>query len=65
MFLKISVYQIFVDKVIDLLMSSSSKAAQRVQIDHYIDKTSEEVVSKLKNITEKVVFSLEDFYSSL
>ena len=34
-------------------------------MDHYIDKTSEEVVSKLKNITEKVVFTLEDFYSVL
>lgn len=36
-----------------------------MQIDHYIDKESEEVVSKLTNITEKVVFTLEDFYSVL
>jgi hypothetical protein len=61
MFLKMSVYQVFVDKVIDLL----GRGVQRVQVDHYIDKNSEEVVSKLKNINEKVVFTLEDFYSAL
>ena len=51
------------DKVLDLL--SVAQRANRVQIDHYIDKESEEVVSKLKNINEKVVFTLEDFYSVL
>jgi len=38
---------------------------QKVSVDHYIDKGSEEVVSKLKNITEKIIFTLEDFYSVL
>mmetsp|Transcript_30795 Transcript_30795/g.30291 ORF Transcript_30795/g.30291 Transcript_30795/m.30291 type:complete len:137 (+) Transcript_30795:680-1090(+) len=67
MFLKVCVYQIFVDKVIDLLQGSAHtvKISSKVQVDHYIDKESEEVVSRLKNITEKVVFTLEDFYSVL
>jgi hypothetical protein len=66
MFLKVSLYQIFVDKVLDLLSSGSGAAKRdRAQVDHYIDKECEEVVSKLKNITEKVVFTLEDFYSVL
>jgi len=60
----VSIYHIFVDKVIDLL-SGSTRANSRVQLEHYIDKETEEVVSRLKNITEKVVFSLEDFYSVL
>lgn len=65
MFLKVSVYQIFVDKVLDLLNGTSSSFKQKVSIDHYIDKETEEVVSKIKNITEKVVFTLEDFYGVL
>lgn len=56
-----SCYQIFIDKILDLL-SSSLSTKSKVHIDHYIDKQSDEVVSKLKNLTEKVVFSLEDFY---
>lgn len=34
-------------------------------LDHFIDKQSEQVVSKLKNVSEKIVFSLEDFYAVL
>jgi hypothetical protein len=65
MFLKVSVYQIFVDKVLDLLPVNNKRHSPSVKLEHYIDKDSEEVVSKLKNITEKVVFTLEDFYSVL
>lgn len=53
------------DKVLDLLKPNSKKHGSNVKVDHYIDRESEEVVSKLKNITEKVVFTLEDFYSVL
>jgi len=63
MYLKVSIYQVFVDKVLDLLGGTGSRGAPRVQVEHYIDRDSEEVVSKLKNITEKIVFSLEDFYA--
>lgn len=65
MFLKVSVYQIFVDKVLDLLNGTNNPSNKKVSIDHYIDKETDEVVSKIKNITEKVVFTLEDFYGVL
>ena len=66
MFLKVSVYQIFTDKIMDLLSLKTNKApSNRVYIDHFIDNKSQEVVAKLRNITEKVVLNLEDFYSVL
>ena len=51
------------DRILDLL--SPSLRAKNPKVDHYIDRESEEVVSKLNNLTEKVVFTLEDFYSVL
>jgi hypothetical protein len=56
---------VFVDRVLDLLSTSTSGRNSKVKVDHFIDRESEEVVSKLKNITQKVVFTLEDFYSVL
>lgn len=38
MFLKVSVYQIFTDKIMDLLAVKNTKnAGNRVFIDHYLD----------------------------
>lgn len=54
--------------MLDLLIVSGANnkwSNSKVKVDHYIDKANKEVVSKLKNITEKVVFTLEDFYSVL
>ena len=34
-------------------------------MEHFVDKQSQEVVCKLKNLTEKVVLNIEEFYSVL
>eukprot|EP00347_Sterkiella_histriomuscorum_P021720 403333001 len=65
MFLKISVYQIFIDKVLDLLSNNKAPTTHKAQVNHFIDKETKEVVSKLSNISEKAIFNLEDFYSVL
>ncbi|CDW75105.1 low quality protein: centromere-associated protein e [Stylonychia lemnae] len=66
LFLKIQVYQIFVDKVLDLLNTSrQALSAQNARVSSYIDNETKEVVSKLANVTEKAIFNLEDFYSVL
>ena len=65
-FLKVGVYQVFQDKILDLLSTKNVKnSSQRVTVDHYQDKHSNEVVSRLKNLTEKVVLNIEEFYSVL
>jgi len=50
----------------DLLSTKGTKnSSNKIVVDHVIDKKSDEVVSKLRNVTEKVVLNLEDFYSVL
>lgn len=54
------------DKILDLLSTKNTKNSSKIAyIDHLIDKKSEEVITKLRNVTEKVVLNLEDFYSGL
>lgn len=66
MFLKISVYQIFADKILDLLSPKGLRPQNReVALDHMIDPRSEEVVSKIRNLNERVILTLEDFYNVL
>ncbi|CDW80672.1 kinesin motor domain containing protein [Stylonychia lemnae] len=67
MFLKMTVYQVFIDKILDLLASRASKSnsSRQAYVDHVIDPKTQEVVSRLKNITEKIILNLEDFYSLL
>ena len=60
MFIKMSVYMIYCDRIYDLL---SSKSAKKVKREHYIDPSSQQVVSKFVNMTEKIVLNLEQYYS--
>ena len=65
-FLRIGVYQVFQDKILDLLSTKSVKnSSSRITVDHFMDKQSQEVVCKLKNLTEKIVLNIEEFYSVL
>ena len=57
MFIKMSVYMIYCDKIYDLLCTKSAK--KNVKIEHYIDPSSAQVVSKFTNMTEKLVLNLE------
>ena len=43
-------------------MKNSSK---RIITEHFVDKQTQEVVCKLKNLTEKIVLNIEEFYSVL
>ena len=61
MFIKVSVYMIYCDKIYDLLCSKSQK--KNVKLEHYIDPQSQQVVSKFTNMTEKLVLSLEQYYA--
>lgn len=52
-----SVYMIFCDRIYDLLSAKSAK--KNVKIEHYIDQSSQQVVTKFSNMTEKIILSLE------
>ena len=60
MFIKVSVYMIYCDRIYDLL---SNKSAKKVKKEHYIDPQSLQVVSKFVNMTERLVLNLEQYYA--
>ena len=62
LFIKMSVYMIYCDRIYDLL---STKSAKKVKREHYIDPQSQQVVSKFVNMTEKLVLNLEQYYATI
>jgi len=60
-FIKMSVYLIYCDRIFDLLSAKSSK--KNVKLEHYIDQATSQVVTKFSNMTEKLVLSLEQYYA--
>lgn len=71
-FLKISVYMVYMDQTIDLLSKSkqvvypeNQDGAPRPSIQHYLDESSNLVVSRLVNLNERLVLCAEDFYLAI
>ena len=60
MFIKVSIYMIYCDRIYDLL---SSKTGRKIKIEHFIDPQSQQVVSKFVNMSERVIFNLEQYYA--
>lgn len=54
-FLRMSVYMIYCDRIFDLIGKSQSK----VKLEQYIDRQSQQVVSRFVNLSEKLIMSLE------
>ena len=60
LFVKMSMYMIYCDRIYDLL---SQKSGKKVKKESYIDQNSQQVVSKFVNMTERVVLNLEQYYA--
>lgn len=60
-YLKMSVYMIYCDRIFDLLGQSQHK----VRLEQYIDRQSQQVVSRFVNISEKLILNLEQYYSAM
>lgn len=60
LFIKGSIYMIYCDRVYDLL---SNKSAKKVRNEHYIDPSTQQVVSKFVNMTERLILNLESYYA--
>lgn len=51
---------IYCDRIYDLL---STKSGKKVKRESYIDPASQQVVTKFVNMTERLVFNLENYYT--
>ena len=63
-----SAFQIHYHRFVDLLNATGTphaSSSKRIRLEHFLDDSREDVVSKLKNVTERVVPSLEDFHAVL
>jgi hypothetical protein len=60
-FLRISVYMIYCDRIFDLLAKQQTK----IRLEQYLDPVSQAVVTRFANISEKLVLSLEQYYSAM
>ena len=55
--LKVSSFMIYLEKVVDLLNPRKIGA----KLDHFLSASKEEVISKITNLKEKIVPSINDF----
>ena len=63
-----SAFQIHCHRFVDLLNSAGTphaSSSKRIRLEHFLDDSREDVVSKLKNVTERVVPSIDDFHTVL
>ena len=51
---------IYCDRIYDLL---SQKSGKKVKMECYIDPSSQQVVSRFANMTERLIFSTEHYYA--
>ena len=70
-FLKMSIYIIMLDEVIDLLgnskkmMYKDQEGSKTPAVEHYLDQGTNTVVSRLVNLQERVVMCPQDFFSAV
>ena len=64
-FLRLSIYMIAMDQIIDLLGRRQSKSDQEPTIEHYLDESTNNVVSQLSGVTERLILSSGDFYVAI
>lgn len=70
--LKMSAYMVYMDEIVDLLnrprnlvFANDLQGREQPVIEHYLEADTNQVVSRLTNMTERLVLCTEDFYIAL